>query len=341
MLPWFLICLVVPGVAILKAIFSDVGCYLQSDIQLLLTLKGDYLYQSISYCQELCGLSYVAALLNGKSCYCGLTAPLSALKKDSSKCNMPCHGFPKENCGGDGYFQVYINGATTGSSQVASTSSSSATTTSSSLGSSSTSQRTSSTGDGGNNKISGLVTTSVYTTTFNGLTDSVIEVTTTISGSSSSSSKPTSLQSSSPPTSNSMNGGQIAGAVVGSIAGVLIIGALAYFFWRNNKNDDLDDVHFFDIGKKDARMRGFDSVIPNNYLENLGGVDGVAAAGHHTHSTSDTSHSYSSNPEALHYAGDRDELPTLREENFGRRRLSDGSLPDMVARGPGSLKVVN
>lgn len=309
------------------------GCYLQSDIELLLTRKGDYLYQSISYCQDLCGLSYVAALLNGKSCYCGLIAPLSDLKKDSSKCNIPCQGFPQDNCGGKGYFDVYINGATTGSSQVVSTSSSSATT--SSLGNSLTSQPNSSTGDGDSNTITGFVTTSVYTTTISG--DSSI-VTTTISRSSSS---PTSPQSSSSPTSKSLNGSQIAGAVIGSIAGVLIIGALAYFFWRNNKNEDLDDTDLFDIGKKDARMRGFGSVIPNNYLEKLGGVDGVAAAAHHTHSGSDTSHSYASNPEALHYAGDRDELPTLREENFGRRRLSDGSLPDMVARGRGSLKVVN
>lgn len=298
---------------LLNSIFSDVGCFLKSDIELLLTGKGDFLYQSVSHCQGLCGLFYVAALLNGKSCYCGLIAPLLDLKKDSSKCNIPCNGFPEENCGGDGYFHVYINGAITGSSQVVSTLSSSATT--SSLGNSLTSQPNSSTGDG----------------------DSTIVTTTT----SRSSLSPTSTQSPSSPTSKSLNGSQIAGAVIGSIAGVLIIGALAYFFWRNNKNEDPDDTDHFDIGKKDARMRGFDSVIPNNYLENLGGVDGVAAAAHHTHSASDSGHSYSSNPEALHYAGDRDELPTLREENFGRRRLSDGSLPDMVARGPGSLKVVN
>lgn len=36
--------------------------------------------------------------------------------------------------------------------------------------------------------------------------------------------------------------------------------------------------------------------------------------------------------------GPNDRAPT---PEFGRRKLSNGSLPDMIARQPGSLKVVN
>lgn len=136
-----------------------------------------------------------------------------------------------------------------------------------------------------------------------------------------------------------MSGGQIAGAVVGSIAGAIILGALAVFFiWKRRRSDDEDEEDFFDLGDKDARMRGFDSVIPNSYSGNVA-VAG-AAAGVHTHSNSDTSNSYGSNPDDFHYSGPRDEFVDPPED-LGRRRFSDGSLPDMVAKGPGSLKVIN
>lgn len=343
------------------AIFSSAGCYAQSDIQLLLSLQGDYLYQSTSYCQQLCDKYYIAALINGKSCYCGLTLPLADSKQDDSNCNTPCQGYGLLNCGGSNYFQVYVNGGVTGSSQVLSSSSaaSSSASSSSNQGSlslqnsqsssassssplSSVKSATSSARGSSSGKTQGSVTTFVSTTTQAGSgSNSVIEVTTTVGGSSSVISPTSSSSSLSQPSlSKKMSGGAIAGAAVGSIAGVALIAAgIIFLLWKRRRDNDNEEEDFFDMGDKDARMRGFDSVIPNTYTGNADAIE--SSAGNHTHSASDTSNSYSTHPDAFHYSEQRDEFADPREEDFGRRRLSDGSLPDMVAKGPGSLKVVN
>lgn len=138
--------------------------------------------------------------------------------------------------------------------------------------------------------------------------------------------------------SNKMSGGKIAGAVIGSVAGAALIGVLtAFFIFKRRRQEERDEEDFFDMGKRDARMHGFDTVIPNNYHGDITAMGG--AIGTHTHSNSDTTNSDMSNPEI--FDEDRDEFCNPREEDFGRRRLSDGSLPDMVVKGPGSLKVVN
>ncbi|KAM9907780.1 hypothetical protein OXX79_000767 [Metschnikowia pulcherrima] len=371
--------------------FSDYGCYAQSDIQGILSSQGSYTYQTPSYCEGLCEGDKVAAVMNGKFCYCGSTVPSESLKVDSSNCNVACQGYGTITCGGSGYFEVFVNGDVDGSTMVVSSSSassssssssstkatstssstsssssssaSSATTSSSSSSSSSSpsssssssqssssassssSESKSSSSSGSSSSGKGGLTTIVSTVTSSpgGSSNSVLEVTTTVGPASTSSSSNTgnsSQNTNASKKSSGVSGGTIAGAVVGSVAGVALISALVFFLlrWRKNRESEADD-DFFDVGNKHAQS-GFDSVPPNTFMA---GAGGVAAAGSHTHKNSNTDRSYSSNNEdVFYYANENDrENYYPGNEEYGRRRLSNGSLPDMLTRNPGSLQVVN
>lgn len=52
----------------------------------------------------------VMATTGGTTCLCGDELPPSSAKVDSSKCSEPCDGYDVENCGGHGFFQVYLTG---------------------------------------------------------------------------------------------------------------------------------------------------------------------------------------------------------------------------------------
>ncbi|ORX88783.1 WSC-domain-containing protein, partial [Basidiobolus meristosporus CBS 931.73] len=95
------------------------GCYSDgSSTPLLNGLAGNptipnpyvYEYQSSGKCTEVCssrGFIY-AGTQNGNECYCGNYTPPLSLRVDSSKCNIPCAGYPFETCGGAKYLNVYI-----------------------------------------------------------------------------------------------------------------------------------------------------------------------------------------------------------------------------------------
>lgn len=52
------------------------------------------------------------AITGGSTCYCGNELPALDLEVDDSKCNSPCDGFDQQNCGGLGYWQLYLTGLT-------------------------------------------------------------------------------------------------------------------------------------------------------------------------------------------------------------------------------------
>lgn len=124
-----------------------------------------------------------------------------------------------------------------------------------------------------------------------------------------------------------------------------IIGLVAFFLWRRRRGDTDDEEFYDDVGgMRGMRQNGSDSINTNPYMDGGAAGAAVAAAGAHGHHNSNTSRSYSSNNEDVFFfdnlnRGDDGLRPP--DEEYGRRRLSDGSLPDMVQRNPGSLKVVN
>ncbi|KAI7210720.1 hypothetical protein KC333_g8093 [Hortaea werneckii] len=85
------------------------GCYSSSAG---LTDQGSYTYQTSGYCQEQCAPKNFAVLglSEGSNCWCGDALPQSSSKVSDSKCSTPCNGFGEDNCGGDGFFSVYLTG---------------------------------------------------------------------------------------------------------------------------------------------------------------------------------------------------------------------------------------
>jgi cell wall integrity and stress response component len=77
-----------------------------------LTSLGEWTFQSSGYCQQQCAgqKNLVMATINGSTCLCGNDLPPASAKVDESKCSEPCDGYPQENCGGKGFFQVYLTG---------------------------------------------------------------------------------------------------------------------------------------------------------------------------------------------------------------------------------------
>ncbi|KAF2144740.1 uncharacterized protein K452DRAFT_344777 [Aplosporella prunicola CBS 121167] len=86
------------------------GCFDSSEP---LEDQGEYTYQTQGNCQPVCvGLgNSVMALVNGTNCYCGNKLPAkSSRQSNDDKCDTPCNGFDKDNCGGNNYWQVYLTG---------------------------------------------------------------------------------------------------------------------------------------------------------------------------------------------------------------------------------------
>lgn len=133
------------------------------------------------------------------------------------------------------------------------------------------------------------------------------------------------------------------GAVIGSVAGAgLILGLVLFLccFKRNRDDDDKDD-EFTLSGPSNEKTDTFEGA-PNPFrMAQTGRNDD----GHIDH-RKDTLYSLdtTNNDDFFMAAGHPDtESPGQNKlsSEYGRRRLSDGSLPDMVTRNPGSLKVVN
>lgn len=358
------------------------NCY-SSSIQGGLSYSDLNMYQSSGHCQGQCSDLAYAVVTGGKYCYCGSTELDLSDEVSSSNCDTPCQGYPYENCGGDGYFLVYVNDAvqpeaassladsTTSKSSTSSTTSTTSSTRATSKSSSSSTKTTDSstetndsTSDDSESETTDapLASPSTVVSTVTGSDHQlVVEVTKTIepsatSHTSAAASDTTSSASATPSskpesTSKSLSGGGIAGVVVGSLAGVSLIAGLLFFLWykRRNADDDHDD-EFTLSGPKEKDQY---SIGPNPFMTNAapgtGAGAGVAAGaaaskGHAYHSSSGDLHSFdlTHNDEYLfeRYPPMPPAAPN-ETANFGRRRLSNGSLPDMVTRNPNSLKVVN
>ncbi|KAK5130068.1 hypothetical protein LTR08_002501 [Meristemomyces frigidus] len=85
------------------------GCFSSSDG---LTDQGSWTYQTSGYCQPICvdANQAVLATTGGTNCWCGDVLPQADSKVDDSKCNTPCDGYPAEECGGSGFYSVYLSG---------------------------------------------------------------------------------------------------------------------------------------------------------------------------------------------------------------------------------------
>lgn len=177
---------------------------------------------------------------------------------------------------------------------------------------------------------------------------SILSVTTTLHASLTSEASKTS-DSGSPEGSGkdkkkSISTGGIVGAVIGSIAGLLlIIAAIVFFIWRRRQEEDDKDDEFTLLGPPEQKHPY--NINNNPFLSAHGDAGAVTGAGagviagqvHNNLNSFSSSHG-----DDDFYLSDQPkmDLGEKRSLEFGRRRLSDGSLPDMT-RNPSTLKVVN
>ncbi|GAB7365847.1 hypothetical protein MBLNU230_g7179t1 [Neophaeotheca triangularis] len=85
------------------------GCYSSSRG---LSDQGSHIYQTSGYCQPICvdQGSAVLGLSGGSDCWCGDQLPPEDSLVDDSNCDTGCNGYRQEDCGGDGYYSVYLTG---------------------------------------------------------------------------------------------------------------------------------------------------------------------------------------------------------------------------------------
>lgn len=339
--------------------YTKLGCFSSSSIQSSLSYKNSYTYQSSGYCETQCLGHKIVALTKGNQCYCGDTVPSSSDQVDESKCATPCQGYPLENCGGNSYFLLYSDGSVLAQSSAAGSQSlatSSLATSSSSTLKPSSSSKTSTTDSSSDSLTlaSPGITTLVSTVTNNpSQTPSVTHITKSALASHDASSSSSLTPKDDPKRGSSKKTapGTIAGAVVGSVAGVGAIAALvAFFLWhrRRQENEDHEDEFTLSGPEKDPNYH----ISPNPFTSGNATAGAVAAAGMmpqnnnryshgHQASNANTLNSHSTSNHDEYFTFENNEYLDPSTQDYGRRRLSDGSLPDMVQRNPGSLKVVN
>ncbi|KAL8797569.1 MAG: hypothetical protein Q9195_000386 [Heterodermia aff. obscurata] len=85
------------------------GCFSSSKP---LSDQGSWTYQSPGYCQGLCVKLQKAVMgtTSGSNCFCGDQLPVASSKVSDSKCDTPCFGYDKDNCGGSDLWSVYLTG---------------------------------------------------------------------------------------------------------------------------------------------------------------------------------------------------------------------------------------
>ncbi|RLV96466.1 Cell wall integrity and stress response component 3 [Spathaspora sp. JA1] len=342
--------------------WTSLGCFPKSEVSG--SSEGSYIYQSSGNCEQECAGKRIAALINGNQCYCADSDPSN--KVDNKNCNKPCSGYGVEMCGGTNYFTVYVNsdvdneGDNNSSSSKGSNSSKT-----SSNGSSSTNndQSTSSGGSSTTQSQSETTVVSTYTDS-SGPGDPSVIYKTVIQTPSQTPTDPSETETSEPTETNSpsdkdkkqskaVSGGTIAGAVVGGVAGVGIIAALIFLFIRyrrKKEEDEFDDI--FTVGPVNKNDMSQTGPPPLDPFSISGGYSNHPSS--RRYSQQDTKHlsvyghdykssSGTSNVENMYsdeFAFTENNLSPSQLE-YGRRKLSTGSLPDMIDRRPGSLKVVN
>ncbi|SCU81419.1 LAMI_0B06150g1_1 [Lachancea mirantina] len=364
--------------------YTDLGCYKASDLESSLESKGQYQYQSRSYCEQQCSGSTVVALVGGDTCYCGNSVSIfgSISSQDSSQCNTNCDGWPYETCGGSGYMEVLVLQGTNVPSGSSSSGSRSSTTSSSSSSSSSTSSTSSSSSSSTSNPSSSSLSSSSSSSSLlsssSSTTSSSSSPSSTSSSSSSSSLSTQSSSSSSTSTSSSsgstgsssetmivttasvsvvtlsnsgrstvivtattvvnstptgqtanskdtkrksgLSGGSIAGIVVGVVCGAILVAAIVFFLlWRRRKQQESDmeetkqhQPYSFGDAYHDGSSTGGN--VPSERLQG----------------------------EDISLSEDLLRPSAVFADNFGRLRLSNGSLPHVVPQAQARpLRIVN
>lgn len=368
------VCTLLTMVVATSAAFELYGCFPEDLVQLL--FQDDYLYQSSGHCEDECSDSRYIGLISGLKCYCGDSGVSSDDEVSSLNCDTPCQGFPDENCGGSGYFLVYINSAvaessssssessssSSESSSETSSSSSSASTTESSSESSSTSEsdNSSSSTDSSSSHSKSQSETStssssekessstIFVSTTTGSSGAIETTVTETRSSSQTSSGSKDDDEKDSKSSSGLSGGAIAGIVIGSVAGVGLIAGLALFFcWYKRRHDDDDDDD--DNTTNFNETKGFQTVVPPNVAPNPFVTKNSTIKSKHGKKSSLNNNSFNSTSEDYFMFDDGRIIngqqqqdfasPPYPTEDYGRRRLSDGSLPDMTTKG--ELKVVN
>jgi len=170
------------------------------------------IYNSQGKCVERClAAEYAVELLSdAKECWCGQKLPSSVTKVDESKCNRPCIGYNIENCGGIGFFDVYLSGLTSSAEEDDAPISSS---TSSSIASSPTATSP----------------TSPSVVTSPGQTVVVTQ--------------PANSSSTSAPKKSGPNVAAIAAGVVVGFVGLAAVALGIFFFMRNKKRREIEEEH--------------------------------------------------------------------------------------------------
>ncbi|KAG7663896.1 WSC2 [[Candida] subhashii] len=360
-------------------VWVDAGCFAKSDVDA--TGGKVYQYQSSGYCQQQCLGKRVAAMINGNECYCGDTAPTNKVASSNCnmKCDgYPdniCGGSnyftvyvnQEADDAGDSNSSSSSKGQTSSKTSATSQSSSDG---SSSEPSSVPKTTVLSTVTSGS-EPSVLTSTIFYTPS----TTASQTGTQTSSTSTSDSSNKNSDNS----KNSKLSSGGIAGAVVGSVAGIGLIIGLVFIFlrWKRKRDDEeFDDIFTLSGPKNDGGMSQPPTLDPNPFLMS-GGYNNfdtsqqnprlqpnsrvVSAVYGHDYKNSSSGGSagepsyneqsdvgYNSDPN--HGMPGSPPYPThggyihpdmMQQPELGKRKLSAGSLPDMITRQPGGLKVVN
>ncbi|KAK8212392.1 hypothetical protein IWZ01DRAFT_264749 [Phyllosticta capitalensis] len=215
--------------------------------------QDTYTFQSNGHCYNECE-KYAFAIVQGKNCWCSNYAP--SAQEDVSKCDTTCPGYGYESCGNSddnlyGYIRADapISGTVAASTAAKTSAEPSSTQTSESTKSSPSAAATTESSESSSSEStlstsikssSAITQVTVVTQGGNVITQTVTSVpgandTSTGSGSS---------------TKASVSGGQIAGAVIGGLAGIaLIVGIATWFLLRHRRNaqagseEDADGNH--------------------------------------------------------------------------------------------------
>lgn len=78
--------------------------YLDSQILMLHAnfCQDSSIYQSDGLCHDFCLSDYAFSILQDDSCWCSNYVPDKTTQVDTDECDISCHGFPSDTCGGDG-----------------------------------------------------------------------------------------------------------------------------------------------------------------------------------------------------------------------------------------------
>ncbi|KAK3620123.1 Protein SLG1 [Elasticomyces elasticus] len=228
------------------------GCYSSSTG---LTDQGSYMYQTKGYCQPICVKQdqAVLGLSGGSNCWCGDTLPPASSKVDDSSCNTPCNGYGQENCGGTGFYSVYLTG-TEGDVANADGSSSSSSESESSTSSAAASPTTSTAAPPSSSVASTTAPPSVVTSVAPGQTIVVTQPAAQSSGGSTATPTPESK-----PHSTNV-AGIAAGVVIGVVAVAAIIGGL--IFWLKRRKQKAAEDEYKRSTQVNAFMRGTNEPKP-------------------------------------------------------------------------------